>query len=127
MINRLEEQILIIEGEVNIARVLQLELEFEGYKTTVALTGREGLIAYQKEKYDLLLLDHMLPEIGGLDVLRSIREAESETPIILLTTKNDLRNKVEGLDLGANDYVTKPFEIEALLERIRIAIRSRGV
>lgn len=119
----MKEKILIIEDEVNIARVLQLELEFEGYATAIAHTGPDGLIAYREAQWDLVLLDLMLPGIGGLDVLRRIRATENQTPVILLTAKNDLEDKVAGLDLGANDYITKPFEIEEVLARIRVAIR----
>lgn len=117
------EQILIIEDEENIARVLQLELEFEGYKTSIAHTGLDGLIKYREKAWDLVLLDLMLPGLNGLDVLRRIRADETFTPVILLTAKNEIEDKVKGLDLGANDYVTKPFEIEELLARVRAAIR----
>ena len=120
----MKEQILIIEDEESIARVLQLELEFEGYRTGIAHTGPDGLIQYREQKWDLILLDLMLPGLNGLDVLRRIRATETTTPVILLTAKNDVKDKVAGLDLGANDYVTKPFEIDELLARIRSAIRS---
>jgi len=119
----MKEKILIIEDEEKIARVIQLELEFEGYQTGTAYTGTDGLIKYREQKWDLVLLDLMLPEINGLDVLRRIRSTEEDTPVILLTAKSDLADKVAGLDLGANDYVTKPFEIEELLARIRSTLR----
>lgn len=119
----MEERILIVEDEKSIARVLELELTYEGYKTGVALTGAEGLIQFREHEWDLVLLDLMLPEIHGLDVLKRIRSAGSEVPVILLTAKNDVKDKVAGLDLGANDYVTKPFEIEELLARIRACLR----
>lgn len=119
----MKERILIIEDEEKIARVLQLELEFEGYETGAAHTGPDGLIKYREEEWDLILLDLMLPGLNGLDVLRRIRATETKTPVILLTAKNDVEDKVAGLDLGANDYVTKPFEIDELLARIRAALR----
>src|SRR5690625_402123 len=119
----MKEKILIIEDEENIARVLQLELEFEGYEIGIAHTGPDGLIQYREHEWDLILLDLMLPGLNGLDVLRRIRATENKTPVILLTAKNDVEDKVAGLDLGANDYVTKPFEIEELLARIRAALR----
>lgn len=119
----MEHRILIIEDEENIARVLQLELQFEGYIVSIAHTGTEGLIQYRESTFDLILLDLMLPEMNGLDVLKRIRATESDTPVILLTAKSDIEDKVKGLDLGANDYVTKPFEIDELLARIRNAIR----
>lgn len=117
------ERILIVEDEKNIARVLELELTFEGYETGVALTGSEGLIQFRERDWDLVLLDLMLPEIHGLDVLKRIRASDAAIPVILLTAKNDVKDKVAGLDLGANDYVTKPFEIEELLARIRACLR----
>ena len=119
----MKEQILIIEDEENIARVLQLELEFEGYGTGIAHTGPDGLIKYREQQWDLVLLDLMLPGLNGLDVLRRIRVTEVDTPVILLTAKSNVEDKVAGLDLGANDYVTKPFEIDELLARIRSALR----
>jgi len=119
----MKEQILIIEDEENIARVLQLELEFEGYGTGIAHTRPDGLIKYREQQWDLVLLDLMLPGLNGLDVLRRIRATEADTPVILLTAKSDVEDKVAGLDLGANDYVTKPFEIDELLARIRSALR----
>ena len=118
-----KERILIVEDEENIARVLQLELEFEGYETEIAYTGTEGLIKYREGEWDLLLLDWMLPEMSGLDVLKRIRTSDTSTPVILLTAKNDVKDKVAALDLGANDYVTKPFDFEELLARIRVALR----
>ena len=116
-------RILIIEDEESIARVLQLELQFEGYEAEMAHTGTEGLIKYREQQWDLILLDVMLPEMSGLDVLKRIRTTELQTPVILLTAKGDVEDKVKGLDLGANDYITKPFEIEELLARIRTALR----
>lgn len=114
--------ILIVEDEPQIARVLQLELEFEGYTTTIAHTGTEGLIAFREHSFDLVLLDIMLPEMNGLDVLQRIRK-QSQTPVILLTAKDEISDKVAGLDLGANDYITKPFNFDELFARIRVALR----
>jgi len=122
-VKEVRQRILIIEDEENIARVLQLELEFEGYETDTAYTGPDGLIKYREERWDLVLLDLMLPGLNGLDVLRRIRATEGDTPVILLTAKDGVEDKVAGLDLGANDYVTKPFEIDELLARIRTALR----
>ena len=123
MVITLTQRILIVEDEPQIARVLQLELEFEGYETKVTHTGTDGLIAYREGVWDLILLDIMLPEMNGLDVLKRIRKDERMTPVILLTAKSDVKDKVEGLDLGANDYITKPFEFDELLARIRAALR----
>lgn len=127
MVIHLTERILIIEDEPQIARVLQLELEFEGYETNVTHTGTDGLIAYREGVWDLILLDIMLPEMNGLDVLKRIRKDERMTPVILLTAKSDVKDKVAGLDLGANDYITKPFEFDELLARIRAALRFSKV
>lgn len=117
------QRILVVEDEPQIARVLQLELQFEGYEVTIAHTGTDGLIAYREQSFDLVLLDIMLPSMNGLDVLKRIRTDERMTPVILLTAKGDTHDKVAGLDLGANDYITKPFEFEELLARIRSALR----
>ena len=116
-------KILIVEDEQQIARVLQLELGFEGYETTVKHTGTEGLLAFHDEQFDLVLLDIMLPELSGLEVLKRIRKHNETTPILLLTAKDDIQDKVAGLDYGANDYITKPFEFDELLARIRVALR----
>ncbi|QDQ00476.1 response regulator transcription factor [Lysinibacillus fusiformis] len=116
-------RILIIEDEESIARVLQLELQFEGYQAEMAHTGADGLLKYREQQWDLILLDVMLPEMSGIDVLKRIRSTELQTPVILLTAKSDVEDKVKGLDLGANDYITKPFDIEELLARIRTALR----
>jgi len=121
----MSERILIIEDEENIARVLQLELEFEGYITGIAYSGTDGLINYREQEWDLVLLDLMLPGLPGLDVLRRIRADEKQVPVILLTAKNSVEDKVAGLDLGANDYVTKPFQMEELLARIRANLRMK--
>lgn len=120
------QRLLIVEDEAKIARVLELELEHEGYAVTKAMDGLEALEAYRTEEWDLILLDVMLPGMSGLDLLRRIRSDDSHTPVIMLTAKNDISDKVSGLDLGANDYVTKPFQIEELLARIRAALRLRS-
>ena len=117
------ERILIIEDEEKIARVLQLELQFEGYETVMVHNGTDGLLAFHDEAWDLVLLDWMLPEMNGLEVLKRIRKHNEVTPVILLTAKGEIADKVTALDAGANDYVTKPFEFEELLARIRVALR----
>ncbi|RHW35764.1 DNA-binding response regulator [Neobacillus notoginsengisoli] len=119
--------ILVVEDEEKIARVLELELEFEGYAVTKAADGIEGLEAYRTGKWDLILLDVMLPAMSGIDLLRRIRANDPHTKVILLTAKGTVEDKVAGLDLGANDYITKPFQIEELLARIRAALRMKIV
>lgn len=119
-------KILIIEDEKKIARLIQLELEYEGYETATAHTGTEGLSLFQSQQFDLLILDVMLPGLSGLEVLRRIRSINQLTPVILLTARDSLPDKISGLDLGANDYMTKPFEIEELLARIRVWLRNQS-
>lgn len=118
-----KEKILIVEDEQKIARVLAMELEFEGYETESVHTGAEGLKKAMETTWSLVLLDVMLPEISGLEVLRRIRNGGNHVPVILLTARDSIPDKVAGLDLGANDYVTKPFQIEELLARIRASLR----
>jgi len=116
--------ILIVEDEKKLARVLQLELEYEGYQVTTVYDGREALDLINQEDYDLILLDVMLPGLSGMEILRRMRKDEQVTPVILLTARDATYDKVSGLDLGANDYMTKPFEIEELLARIRAQLRN---
>ncbi|MEV9501495.1 response regulator transcription factor [Bacillus safensis] len=116
-------KILVVEDEKKIARVLSLELEYEGYLVTVKETGMAGLQALEEDSFDLVLLDVMLPELSGLEVLRRVRKTNTATPIILITARGSVPDKVSGLDLGANDYITKPFDIEELLARIRAQLR----
>jgi len=115
--------ILIIEDEKKIARFLELELKHEGYTVSVANDGRTGLDTALSENPDLLILDLMLPELSGIEVCRRIRHT-SDLPIIMLTAKDDVSDKVMGLDMGADDYMTKPFAIEELLARIRVALKK---
>lgn len=116
--------ILIVEDEQKLSRVIQLELEYESYLTEVASDGKNALRLIEEKKWDLVLLDIMLPELSGLEVLRRVRRSNDDTPIILLTARDLVHDKVSGLDLGANDYITKPFEIEELLARIRVHLRK---
>jgi DNA-binding response OmpR family regulator len=122
-VNSLKHSILVIEDENKIARVLQLELEHEGYSVYCAKNGRDGLDAALEQSWDLILLDIMLPKLNGLEVLRRIRQQGIQIPIILLTARDTVPDRVSGLDQGANDYMTKPFAIEELLARIRNLLR----
>jgi DNA-binding response OmpR family regulator len=117
--------ILIVEDEKQIVRFLELELKYEGYIIDTAFDGREGLKKAEENRYDLILLDIMLPELNGMEVCRRIRQF-SNLPIIMLTAKDDVTDKVMGLDIGADDYITKPFAIEELLARIRAALRRKS-
>ncbi|MBS5939069.1 response regulator transcription factor [Clostridium sp.] len=119
-------KILIVEDEEKIARFIELELKHEGYEVIKANNGRTGLEIAEKGEVDLVILDVMLPEINGLEVLRRIRKV-SDIPVIMLTARDEVMDKVSGLDAGADDYVTKPFAIEELLARIRTALKKRVV
>lgn len=121
-------RILIIEDEEKIARFVELELLHEGYEVEKVTDGRSGLESAEKGGYDLIILDIMLPELSGIEVLRRLRKSANEdaanVPVILLTARDAITDKVTGLDMGANDYMTKPFSIEELLARIRAALRQ---
>ena len=119
-------KILIVEDEKKIARFLELELKHEGYEVITAFDGRRGLETALESNPDLLILDLMLPELSGIEVCRRLRHT-SDVPIIMLTAKDDVSDKVMGLDMGADDYVTKPFAIEELLARIRVALKKNRV
>ncbi|CUP13219.1 response regulator transcription factor [Clostridium disporicum] len=119
-------KVLIVEDEEKIARFIELELMHEGYKVIKANNGRTGLEIAESGEADLVILDVMLPEINGLEVLRRLRRT-SDVPVIMLTARDAVMDKVSGLDAGADDYVTKPFAIEELLARIRTALKKRVV
>lgn len=118
-----KHKILIVEDDAKISRVLQLELEHEGYSVETAADGLAGLERALKEP-DLVILDVMLPKLDGIEVCRRIR-AKSTVPIIMLTAKDAIPERVSGLDSGADDYLTKPFSIEELLARVRARLRER--
>lgn len=117
-------KILLIEDDADIAAFLTMELEHEGYAVSVERDGPNGLQAALAGGAELILLDIMLPGLNGLEVLRRLRGADVKTPVILLTARDSVMDKVAGLDTGANDYVTKPFHIEELLARIRVLTRG---
>ena len=117
--------VLIVEDDRNIQELLQLYLEKEGYAVTVASDGGQGLAKFRAIKPDLVLLDVMMPVMDGWSVCRAIR-ADSQTPIIMLTTKGETDDKVTGLKSGADDYVTKPFEMKELLARVEAVLRRTG-
>lgn len=119
-------KILIVEDELKIARFVELELKHEGYEVEIANDGRAGLDKALKNEADLIILDIMLPGLSGIEVCRRVRQAELRVPIIMLTAKDDVMDKVAGLDMGADDYMTKPFAIEELLARIRVAINRQA-
>ncbi len=116
------QKIMIVEDEQKLARYLELELTHEGYETRTAHDGRAAVALYDEWPSDLIILDLMLPELSGIEVCRRIRQ-KNGVPIIILTAKDDVSDKVMGLDMGADDYMTKPFAIEELLARIRVALK----
>lgn len=116
------KKIILIEDEVKLARFVELELRYEGYDVTVCHDGREGLQLVTEGDYDMILLDLMLPGLTGIEICRRVRKF-SNIPIIMLTAKDETMDKVAGLDSGADDYLTKPFAIEELLARMRVAFK----
>ncbi|MBR6485136.1 MAG: response regulator transcription factor [Lachnospiraceae bacterium] len=120
-------RILVVEDEEKLARFIELELEHEGYEVSKAFDGRTALTMATGEQFDLILLDIMLPELNGLEVLRRLRQDDgNNTPVILVTARDAVMDKVSGLDAGAVDYITKPFAIEELLARIRVALKMHS-
>jgi DNA-binding response OmpR family regulator len=117
------EKILVVEDEPNMRLGLKDNLEFEGYEVDFAADGEEGLKKIIQNTYSLVLLDVMLPNMSGFDVCRTVRSRNNKTPIILLTAKGEEIDKVLGLELGADDYVTKPFSLRELLARIKAVLR----
>jgi DNA-binding response OmpR family regulator len=118
----MDKKILIVEDEEKISRFLELELNHEGYVVEQAFDGKKALDLLENNTYDLVILDVMLPKLNGMAVLRRLRKFSS-VPVIMLTAKDDTMDKVMGLDSGADDYLTKPFEIEELLARIRVCLK----
>ena len=122
----MNEHILLVEDEEKLARMVELELKYEGYAVTKAFDGRTGLDQALSGAFDLVLLDIMLPQLSGMEVLRRLRREKPALPVIMVTARDSVMDKVAGLDSGADDYITKPFAIEELLARIRTALRKRG-
>jgi len=121
-----KKKILIVEDEQKIARFLELELKYEGYEVDIANNGRDGLEKAKGEDISLVILDLMLPGFSGIEVCRRLRQT-SDIPVIMLTAKDDISDKVTGLDIGADDYMTKPFAVEELLARIRVLLKRKCV
>ena len=119
-------RILIIEDEENLAKFVEMELKHEGYETDVELDGRAGLQAALNQDFDLILLDLILPELNGIEVARRVRELKN-TPIIIMTARDSVIDRVSGFDHGADDYIVKPFAIEELLARVRALLRRINI
>jgi DNA-binding response OmpR family regulator len=115
--------ILLVEDEVKLARFIELELSYEGYQVSVAYDGLTALTAARELNLDLIILDWMLPGVSGLEICRRLRTTGDKVPIILLTAKDEVSDRVAGLDAGADDYVVKPFSVEELLARVRAHLR----
>jgi len=122
----MREKILVIDDDEKITSMLRRSLAFEGYTVETASDGAEGLRKMLKEEPDLVVLDVMMPHVDGWEVCRRIRESRSDVPILMLTAKDDVSDKVKGLDLGADDYLVKPFALEELLARVRSLLRRRS-
>ncbi|MEM6400338.1 MAG: response regulator transcription factor [Cyanobacteria bacterium P01_D01_bin.116] len=121
----MSENIILVEDEVKLAQFLEMELSSEGYSVSIANDGMAGLILARESSPDLAILDWMLPGLSGVELCRRLRATGSKIPIILLTAKDEVTSRVEGLDAGADDYIIKPFSIEELLARIRAHLRRR--
>jgi len=117
------EHILLIEDEENLHEAIKMNLELEGFNVTSAFKGKEALVKSKEKKYELILLDVMLPDISGFDICETIRLNNSSTPILFLTAKSDSEDRIKGLSIGGDDYLTKPFNIEELLLRIKLLIK----
>jgi len=122
------KEILIVEDDKKISRIIELQLNHAGFNTVKAFTGREAIeMVTQNPNFDLILLDIMLPEVSGIEVLKYIKSKDQKMPVIFLTAKDDTRDMVSGFELGADDYVTKPFNFDELLARIKANIRKNEI
>lgn len=121
----MRENIMVIDDDEKITSMLRRGLAFEGYSVETASNGAEGLKQMLRAEPNLLILDVMMPHIDGWEVVRRIRESGSEVPILMLTAKDEISDRVKGLDLGADDYLVKPFALEELLARVRVLLRRR--
>ncbi|MGB3510535.1 MAG: response regulator transcription factor [Microcoleaceae cyanobacterium] len=119
----MSSHILVVEDEAKLAQFIELELKYEGYQVTVANDGFTGITMAREIKPDLIILDWMLPGLSGLELCRRLRTTGDKVPVILLTAKDDVSDRVAGLDAGADDYVLKPFSVEELLARVRAHLR----
>ncbi len=118
-----QKKILLVEDEEHLLKTIRLNLELEGYVVTTAVTGFEALKEFRKGNFDLIILDVMLPEMNGFDVCEEIRKENTKEPLLFLTAKGSGSDRIQGLKLGADDYLTKPFNLEELLLRVEILIR----
>ena len=117
-------RLLIVDDDPELRVFLRTELEIEGYACTEAASGQQALMQLRESRWDLLLLDWTLPDFSGVEICRRLRGSDDQTPVLMLTARDDVRERVEALDAGADDYLTKPFSIEELLARVRARLRS---
>ena len=123
-------RILLVEDEENLREAIKMNLEIEGFEVEVADTGKKALQKTKEQRFNLIILDVMMPEVDGFEVCQKIRLSDNDTPILFLTAKNNSQDKVDGLKMGADDYLTKPFNLEELLLRVKVlvkhSVRSSG-
>jgi len=119
--------ILLVEDEENLHEAIKLNLDIEGYNVTSAYEGKDAIIKSKGKRFDLIILDVMLPDVSGFDICETIRLNDSQTPILFLTAKSDSEDKIKGLSIGGDDYLTKPFNIEEFLLRIKLLIKRGSV
>lgn len=119
-------QILVVEDEVRLAEAVAEILSKQKYSVDVVHNGTDGLDYALSDQYDVIILDVMIPKINGFQVVKHLREAKNSTPVLMLTAKDEVSDKVQGLDYGADDYMTKPFDAEELLARVRALSRRQG-
>ncbi len=117
------KHILLVEDEENLLKAIQLNLELEGYSVNTATNGKDALAVFAKTKFNLIILDVMLPQMSGFEICEAIRKTDKTTPILFLTAKDSSTDKINGLKIGADDYLTKPFNLEEFLLRVQILIR----
>ncbi len=120
-------RVLVVDDEVNIAELIAMALRYEGWTVDVAHTGSKAVTAAKAERPDVVVLDWMLPDFDGLEVLRRIRAADPAVPVLFLTARDAVEDRVAGLTAGGDDYVTKPFSLEELVARLRALVRRAGV
>ncbi|WP_314585594.1 response regulator transcription factor [Paenibacillus terrigena] len=122
----MRQRILIVDDDEKIISMLRRGLAFEGYEVMTASNGEQGLNKMMESDPDLVILDVMMPKVDGWEVCRRIREAGSSVPVLMLTAKDDIKDRVKGLDNGADDYLVKPFALEELLARVRALLRRKS-
>lgn len=119
----MKQSVLVVDDEVSIVTLLTFNLNKAGFLTDVAYDGKEAIKKSMQNRYDMIILDVMLPEISGMDVCKKLRKSRIETPIIMLTAKGEESDKISGLELGADDYLTKPFSPKEIIARINAVLR----